>query len=348
MATKKIVFVCNHLAGGGAERVLTTLANHCAQMGHLVSILALDATNRYPLHPSVNVLQIPATQSFFRRAVTLRKLLGNMKPDVVISFEYYVNLITSLACLGKQCKIILSERADPVTTGSGLLKTPLRNFLYRFCDTLVCQTAQIKEYFPRYIQVKTALIANPLTTELPLAHAGPRNKEIVNFCRLNTCKNLPLLLRAFALFHTSHADYTLHIFGNGPLKEDLERLIQQSGLDLYIFLHPAQKDIHTRVLKSAMFVSSSDMEGLSNSMLEAMALGLPTICTDCAGGGAKMIIKNEENGLLVPRGDVQSLARAMTRLADNPAFAERLAANAVKLRQELDINNIAAKWEKYF
>ena len=348
MPTKKIVFVCNHLAGGGAERVLTTLANYYVQTGHSVSILALDTTARYCLNPHVEVGQIPPAKNFLKRALLIRKELKRKQPDVIISFEYYMNLLTSLACWGKAYRVILSERADPHTTGAGRFKTPLRNFLYRFCDTLVCQTPEIKNYFPAYIQKKTVVIANPLTAELPLPYTGKRNKEIVNFCRLTKEKNLPLLIDAFALFRSSHTDYTLHIFGNGPLKEELEQLITQQQLEKYIFIHPAQKDIHVRVLQSAMFVSSSDMEGLSNSMLEALALGIPTICTDCAGGGARMIIKNEQNGLLVPKRDARALADAMARMADDAAFAAHLAVNGTKLQTELDINRVAKTWEKYF
>ena len=95
-----------------------------------------------------------------------------------------------------------------------------------------------------------------------------------------------------------------------------------------------------------MFVSSSDYEGLSNSMLEAMAIGLPTVCTDCPVGGARMVIRDGENGLLVPVGDREALAAAMCRVADDRALAETLSQNGRTLREKLSIGVIADEWER--
>ena len=95
-----------------------------------------------------------------------------------------------------------------------------------------------------------------------------------------------------------------------------------------------------------MFVSSSDYEGLSNSMLEAMAIGLPTICTDCPCGGARMIIQNGVNGLLVPVNNQQEMTKAMESIADNKAFAFSLSLEGTKVREVLSLIKIVAEWEK--
>ncbi len=345
---KKITFVCNHLGGGGAERVLVALANFYSSKQYEVNILVLNKNVCYPLSPSVNVEELNSAFNFFSRIYRVRKLVRAQKPDVVIAWEYYPNLITAAACLGLNMKLVLAERANPRTTGAGLIKTPLRNFLYRFCNTLVCQTPDIKAFFPQYIQKKAIIIPNPISAKLPMPYKAERNKNIVNFCRLAKVKNLPLLINAFEIFYKTHTEYTLHIFGDGNIKKELEQMINHKNLQHVIFIHPAQKDIHEQILQSAMFVSSSDTEGLSNSMLEAMALGLPSICTDCDGGGARMIMRNEENGLLVPKGNAQALSNAMARVADDSALASRLAANGIKLREELNIAHIAQLWEKYF
>ena len=345
---KKITCICNHLGGGGAERVLTALASYYASKEYQITIIVFHKSDRYPLNSSIKIIEIDKASSFLSRIIQVKKILCKIKPEVVIGWEYYPNLVAATACIGLKVKLILAERADPHTTGAGFIKNPLRNFLYRFCDFLVCQTPDIKSFFPKYIQKKTVVIANPISAKLPLPYQGERNKNIVNFCRLAKEKNLPLLINAFENFYKNHSEYRLHIFGNGSIRQELEDLIKQKNLQNVAFIHPAQKDIHEQILQSAMFVSSSDTEGLSNSMLEAMALGLPTICTDCAGGGARMIIKNGENGLLVPKGDVKALADAMAHLAEDSTFAKHLSENAVKLRKELDIANISKIWEQYF
>ena len=94
-----------------------------------------------------------------------------------------------------------------------------------------------------------------------------------------------------------------------------------------------------------MFLLSSDYEGLSNSMIEALALGAPTISTDCLVGGARMMIENEVNGLLVPVGDEQAIANAMTLIADDKKTATRLSVNGIKIRERLSVSTICPQWE---
>lgn len=119
-------------------------------------------------------------------------------------------------------------------------------------------------------------------------------------------------------------------------------------MDDAVTLLPNCADVHERVIKSSMFVSSSDYEGLSNSMLEAMAIGLPTICTDCPCGGARMIIKNGENGLIVPAGDRVALTEAMKKIAMDQQLSRHLSREAQKIRTELSLDNIAERWESLF
>ena len=111
-----------------------------------------------------------------------------------------------------------------------------------------------------------------------------------------------------------------------------------------IHILPAQNDIHNLIKDYAMFVSSSDFEGMSNSMLEAMAIGLPTICTDCPAGGARAVIKDHENGVLVPVNDVQAMADAMKEVAGNPELAEKLSINGSKIREDLSVDKIVNQW----
>lgn len=108
--------------------------------------------------------------------------------------------------------------------------------------------------------------------------------------------------------------------------------------------HGFQADVREQIKDAAMFVLSSDYEGISNSMLEAMALGMPVIATDCPIGGSKMYIKDGINGLLVPVGDAQALAAAMDRLAGDAAFARQLGAEAAKVKENLAVSRIADRF----
>jgi len=83
---------------------------------------------------------------------------------------------------------------------------------------------------------------------------------------------------------------------------------------------------------------------MSNSMLESMATGLPTICTDCPAGGARAVIRDHENGILVPVRDAERMYLAMKELIENPALAEKLSENGSNIRNVLSVENIIEKW----
>lgn len=345
---RRILFVCNHLYGGGAERVLVSLANYFCNKGNEVVIAAYDTEKTYPLDSKVKIVKVNDSDNRIKVIKNIRGRIKETQPDVVISFEYYVNICTILACIGLKPRLIISERNDPAIVGAKFPNGIIRDLTYRLCDVLVCQTYDAKEYFSKSIQKKSVVILNPLKDDLPHRWENERECEIVNFCRLNEQKNIPLLIDAFELFLDRNPSYRLSIFGNGELKENLENYIKEKELSGKVTIYAARNDIHERIIKSAMFVSSSDYEGLSNSMLEAMAIGIPTISTDCPCGGARMVIDDGVNGLLVPVGDKNCLAEKMNDIAANRELAEKLSYNSSKLREQLSLDVIAMQWESCF
>ena len=120
--------------------------------------------------------------------------------------------------------------------------------------------------------------------------------------------------------------------------------IKHHNCENCIHIMPSRKDIHDYIKNYAMFVSSSDFEGMSNSMLEAMAMGLPCVCTDCPAGGARAVIKDGENGLLTPVGDSHTFYLAMKKITENPELADKLSENSVKIRDEQSVDKIIKKW----
>lgn len=347
-----IIFISNEVANGGAGRVISELANSLAGRGYSVSVYSYN--NRYesyPLDRSVQqiFLKIRYKQTMINkldRIRQLRKVFKNNPGAAIIAFEYFVNMQTLIAGFGLKNTIIISERNDPAQQDDRKIIKYMRSFLYRFADVLVCQTPEAKAYFPKAIQRKTVIIANPVKEGLPSPIRGERKKEIVNFGRLEKQKNLPLLIDAFALLHKNYPEYTLSLYGDGSEKNQIEKYIEKRSLQNCIFLYPSIPDIHEKTKDCAMFVSSSDYEGLSNSMIEAMALGLPCIVTDCPCGGGRMMISSYENGILVPVRDVEAMYKAMKYVIENPGKAVYMSENAAKLRSDLAIDKIAAEWER--
>ena len=342
---RAIVFLCNCLHNGGAQRVLVSIANYIAEQGYQVYIIASFDNGSYKLNENI-IVNYVGHGKYLKFIKESRSQIKSLHPAAVISFEYFFNLLAAIACFGLKTKLIVSERNDPARVGSGILKDRIRNFLYRFANILVCQTPDARDYFPSYIRKKSVIIPNPLKPNLPVRIGGIRDNVIVTFCRLNSQKNLPMLLRAFKVFLNKHADYVLKIYGDGEEAAGLKELSKQLMIEKSVEINAASDKIHDLVLNAKMFILPSDYEGLSNSMLEAMAIGLPTICTDCPCGGARMVIRNRENGILIPVRDEKALYTAMCSIVENTEYAEQLSREAVRLRDDLSIEAISEEWIK--
>jgi glycosyltransferase involved in cell wall biosynthesis len=171
-------------------------------------------------------------------------------------------------------------------------------------------------------------------------------KIISTVGRLNKQKNYDMLLHAFERFQQVHDDYILKIYGVGEEEEHLKKLTKTLNIEGKVFFEGFRTDIHYVLKKTGMFVMSSDYEGLSNALLEAMAMGIPCISTDSPPGGARMVIQHGENGLLVPVGDVEELAQSMKYLVEHSQEAQIMGNNALKLREQCEINHICNQWMK--
>lgn len=280
-------------------------------------------------------------------ALPLREYLAQYPDATVISCMTIPNLSTMMALQTLPNRAIFSDRTDPQTEyppSSPYCRMKRR--YYPRAQAAVFQTPQARDYYTFLPETKKYLIPNFIDgAKYPPRYTGQRRHVIVNFCRLQPVKNLPLLFDAFALLHGDAPDYRLEIYGEGAIRASLEQKIREMGMTQWITIHDFDLQIHEKIRDVAMFVSSSDREGISNSMLEAMAIGLPTVCTDCPAGGARMTIRDGENGLLVPVGDCRALYLAMKRLLEEEGLSERLSQNSVHIREELTLDRICGLWE---
>ena len=347
---KKILFIIGSLSNGGAERVVATLSAGLSEIGYKITIVTIfDDKNIYVTDNQIKIVSIKSDSKnkvlkSYKIVKNLRKHLHNA--DVVISFTAKINMYVILANSFLKKRIIVSERSDPSKNPANKITQQTRNFLYNYVDALVCQTPDALEYFPKGVQKKSVIIPNPLPDNLPNWNESKDNKTIITACRLNKVKNLPMLIRAFKLINDKRTDYKLKIYGTGEIREELLQLVYKLNLQENVELPGFTQDIHNEMSKSSLFVISSDYEGTSNSMLEALAIGLPVISTDAPIGGARMFIKNNYNGILVNVGDVEGLANSILKIIDNPSFAKNLSKNTRNIRNDLNKDKIIKEWEK--
>lgn len=349
---KKVLIILNDLKNGGVERVLSVLANYLADGDYDVHVLAIASDKiSYPLSEKVHYEYVPILGIYkrvsifkeFNNMFRIFKEIKRINPDVVIGFDdsIIIRSVPSAWLLGK--KIVVSERIDPSIYG--LPMRIVRQIAYDMADSVVFQTEDAQKFFPKRTQNKSVVIPNPLSDNLP-RRANTTNKDILMACRLRSQKNVHMAIKAFAKFYPGHEDYRLVVYGEGEQLNELQKLAKDLGVGESVCFPGHVDDIHKRMSECAMYLSTSDYEGLSNSMIEALAIGVPSICTDCPVGGARMFIKNEINGILVPVGDYLACFKAMVKIVENEDFANQLSTNSVKIESILNHKVIGSKWSK--
>lgn len=353
MTVMKIVFVTPGMTFGGAERVISILANIWCDMGHDVSIF-ITATDRppvYKLNEKINVEYYAGFNengvSHFELIFAIRKFVNKEKPDCVISFMNDVCAYTIIALMGKNTPIIYSERNDPNKTNQRKVDKLFRKIVEFGATHIVFQTEGAKQCYSKKVQRKSSIILNPVDlSKIPVRKIDSINYfEIVSVARLEPQKNQELLIDAFSMVSRKHKDAILKIFGEGTLKNKLQNRIDELGLTDRAFLMGAKSDVLEQIKEAFCFVLTSDFEGLPNSLIEAMCIGIPCISTDCSPGGARELLGNER-GVVVPCRDKERLAEAIDMYFEKTDVALQYGATAYELRKEIGCDKIAKKWIK--
>ncbi len=348
----KILFVSAGMLFGGAERVTSILTDEWGKRGHETKILVTrtEAISKYPLSDKVtlvscydNVSKAKIGQIAIIKKV--REICKEWKPDVVISFYNDLCALSALAITGLHIPLIYSERNDPNKTNQRKSDQLYRKIVEHRADKIVFQTKGAQKCYSKSVQDKSVVILNPLDTAgYPIHDFSHEKKEIVTVGRLEPQKNQKLLMDAFSLIADEFADYSLVVYGEGSLREELEAYIKEKRLQDRVFLPGAKSNIQDYIKDAELFVLSSDYEGIPNALIEAMAIGLPCVSTDCSPGGARELIQNGTNGVIVPCGDFNELEKQMRRLIIDRELAKEIGCKALDIRTRTGKSIIADAW----
>lgn len=343
------------LGGGGAERVVCNLANYLVKKDWNVCILTMsDKKNVYPLHSKVKRHMLirecerkSLIYNFVIRYIRLKKYVENNETDCfIVMLPITILMLLSLRKFIKG-KIIVSERNNPACYARGL-KGMLKILAHR-ADGYVFQTEENRRwYMPHIKKINTIIIPNAVNEEFLIdCEKVTKENRIMAVGRLTGQKNFPLLIKAFSKIVNKYLDYKLFIFGDGTERDNLNKLIRDLGLENNIVIAGFVENIKDELQKSKLFVMSSDYEGIPNALIEAMAIGLPCIATDCAGGGAKFLIQHGINGYLVEPGNSEQMAYYMDMVLSSEKLAGYIGDKAKEVAEILNPNRIYSIWENF-
>ena len=365
-----ILFFIHSLSSGGAERVTATLANYWASKGWSVTIVTVtDGTSDfYSLDSRVRRISInmavnsrgPLHAIFNNaaRVLALRTVLRQLEPDVAVAMMTTSNVTLAIAGRLARVNTIGSERTYPPAMPLGRFWEFLRRRTYPWLDCLVAQTQDGANWLAENAPAKlTAVVPNPVYHPMPsqppvippveVITTLQCNKILLAVGRLGEEKGFDRLISAFSVLAPQHPDWGLVILGRGALMDSLKQQITDLNLQHKIALPGAVGNVGDWFERADVYALTSRFEGFPNTLIEALAHGVPSVSVDCETG-PREILRHEADGLLVPQDDQEALVEALGRLMCDPVIRKRFAERAIEVKDKFSVERIAKEWEKLF
>lgn len=351
MSNKRIVIVTTTLEAGGLEKMVSCIGNYYSDKRWDVTIVCLMNETKevfYELN-NIDVLFFNYNSKFSNIRYTpkwikyLRSVFVDKKPDIVLAMTLKIAALCSVAKKREPFRLVMREISDPKSKSRSRLFDLL---LFRLCkkiDGIIFQTKWEKKCYPKYLQKKGEVIPNPC--EVQELERTISDERIVTMGRLlNEQKRHDVLIKAFDLLKEKRPNSSLEIYGDGPdLKYDKE-LVEKLGLTNRVSFVNAVKDVHSRIINAGCFVLTSDYEGLSNALLEALLLGIPCISTNWPG--VEDVLTDGVNGYLVKRDNPAELSEKILLLLGNSDTAQSFSLNAKSQKKVYSYKSILSKYAR--
>lgn len=336
----RIAFVISNLHAGGAQRVVSLLADQFAARNVDVSIITMapssedffevrDGVRRFAIggiQNSSNIL-VAAFRNI-RRIASLRSTIRVTRADTVISFVGISNILTVLACIGLRQNVVVCERNDPNRQSLGRIWDIMRRWLYRLADKVTANSREALRAMNAYVpEHKLVYLPNPLAQDHGHSARAKRSNLILTVGRLTHQKAHDITLAAFAETVRFHTDWHLVMIGEGELEASLRRQAEALEISSKITWIPRTEDVWSWYHCASIFVLPSRFEGTPNALIEALSCALPSVITTTSSG-ALDYVTDGVSGLIIPPNDPQALSHAVARLIEDDELRIRLGKSA--------------------
>lgn len=351
---KKVMVVIPALGSGGGERLAVSLIakmNSQVIKTRLVVLYPYENTDNaiFAKKNAIDTVYLNKHRGVDLSIVgKLKKEIDSFKPDVIQTHLYVVAYVLLAAPLKMKKYHTVHNIAEKEAFG---FRRIINRFAFKLGNFI---PVAISPYCAKTIEKVYGIqsesipcIMNGVDTSKymvsPIQHEGT---VFINVGRLQSQKNHALLIKAFAKVVEKEPNVKLVIIGEGELRTEIEKLIQQYKIEQYVSMPGQCDDVQRRLNAADVFVQSSNYEGLPISGLEAMACGLPIVSTKA--GGTVDIIKNDKNGFLVDIGNVDELAEKMFFLARNKETCKKMGEESRRIVEMLDIDKCAQKYQSLY
>tara|TARA_R110002111_G_scaffold160273_1_gene226844 strand:+ start:1696 stop:2841 length:1146 start_codon:yes stop_codon:yes gene_type:complete len=378
MSSKPNLSILNiSLASGGAEKVISLLLQKLIKDYNVTLILFYKEVH-FKIPEDVNVIFLSnqlTTRAFYLKLIDsikfifkYNRILKEKKIKYAISFLAFPNLINGIiSSFNKDTKTFISERGFPSDNTTSKLSLYISQIcypiLYNRCYKLFSNSEFINDDLKNNFGVKIPMeviynpIEIPINTISPLSLANNINVlKVITAGTLNKRKNQIMILRAL---EASKLIYKLNILGGGNLKDYLSEQIKNKKLEKEACLMGKVKNVNDYLLNSHCFVLSSFTEGFPNALLEGMAIGLPSISTNCLSGPLELLNDNNpvnintgefylaKYGILINNDDHLALQKALDYFNNHPKEREKYSVLSLKRSKQYHLENIYSQFNDF-
>lgn len=342
---EKIIFIVPSLGIGGAQKVAAFIMDYVVRNQYDITAIIKDKEDsNIDINPKIKVLYLNdgIKRGVLRRiheVLSVRNLTKKINPNAIIVFGSLA--MPALGAVLSGIPVIGCERGDPHKYSKKRLL--INKLLYRKYDYCVFQTEQVRQYY-RKDPKHSSVIANPCP-RVPYVRSSKGEKIIAAAGRLSEDKGFDTLIKAYNLKKEELNDYKVVIYGEGNYRKKLEQLINDLCLSGKVILYGKVKDLPKHLSEASLFVLTSWYEGIPNVLIEAMSIGLPIVATDCAPGGARLLMDNGcRGGIIVPVQDEHKMAEAIKYMIDNPEYADKMGKLGMDICNIYSPEKIGTEW----